>query len=128
MLGLRQKHWRRFGAALAGLALYAQLAFAGWAALSVATSDAAFGRHALCLADATTRLAEPADHAPIAPAHTHNGFCCLWHQAPGVQPVAIFTPLPIAYAHIVRIEPGDAPFIDGPRCDPANARAPPALA
>jgi len=133
MIGLRDPGMRRFGASLAGLALYLQLALAGSGMLPLATAGEpadAIGGHALCLAGdgGAAQPAAPADRAPIAPAHDHTAFCCLWHPLPGVAPQAAMAPLPIAYDSIALTERGDAAFIPGPRHGPANARAPPTLA
>jgi hypothetical protein len=133
MKGLRDKSLRRFGASLAGIALYLQLVFAGWGMLAMvapAQSGDAFGGHALCLAgtDSTTQPAAPADGAPVAPTHDHGAFCCLWHPLPGVAPQAALAPLLIAYAGIAHRERGGETFIPVPRHRPANARAPPTLA
>jgi hypothetical protein len=131
MIGRRDKSWRRIGAALAGAALYAQLAFASWGMLALAAPGSqsdAFGGHALCLAaqDGAAPTTPPAD-APAAPIHDHGAFCCLWHPLPGLQPFAAATPVPVAYADIARGHFGEAPFIAEPRRGPANARAPPNL-
>ena len=129
---MRNKAWRRFGASLAGLALYLQLALAGWGTLALAPEadpTDPFGGHALCLAaGGAAQPAAPADQAPTAPTHDHTAFCCLWHSLPGVEPMAALAPQPIAYASIARGGRDDAPFIPGPRRSPANARAPPTLA
>jgi hypothetical protein len=132
MSGLRDKSLRRLGAALAALALYLQLAFAGGAMLALAAPDAAadaLNGHALCLAGGgTTTPAAPADSIPVAPAHEHGAFCCLWHPLPGIAPQAASAPLPIAYAAVALTARADATAIPGPRRGPANARAPPTLA
>jgi hypothetical protein len=130
MIALRDKSWRRFGATLAGLALYLQLAFAGWGMLALATpGDAAdaLGGHALCLAgdrDAAQPTA-PADSGPVAPVHDHGAFCCLWHPLPGLTPQAALTPRPIAYAAIGHDERAASTFHPGPHRGSAKARAPP---
>ena len=131
MSGLRDKSMRRLGASLAGLALYLQLAFAVSGMLPTPDEPAdALGGHALCLSAAggAAPPAAPADQVPVAPSHDHASLCCLWHSLPGVAPQAAAAPLPIAYSGIARSEPGDTPFIPGPRRGPANARAPPTLA
>src|SRR5271170_8107844 len=132
MIGLRDKSLRRLGASLAGLALYVQLAFAGWGMLATATPGEpadAFGGHALCLAavDGTTQPAAPTNDVPAAPAHDHAALCCLWHSLPGVTPQAALAPLPVAYAGLAHSEFGNTAFIPGPRRGPVNARAPPIL-
>jgi hypothetical protein len=130
MIGLRDPWMKRFAASLGGLALYLQLAFAasGMLALAAPSDPAnAFGGHALCLAGGgATQPAAPSDGTPVAPAHDHVAFCCLWHPMPGAAPQAAFAPRPIAYANVEHSEHGDVTFIPGPRRGPANARAPPA--
>jgi len=128
MIGLRDQSWRRFGAALSGLALGLQLMLSSLGlAMTAAAADPmdAFGGHALCLAGGLT---PPAGEAPVPPGHSHFAFCCLWHQIPGVQPVAVTAPVPVAFAYIAPIERGMAAFTPGPQRGPANARAPPTLA
>jgi hypothetical protein len=131
MAGLRKVFWQRIGAALAGVALYSQLAFASWGMLALATPDAAgdaLGGHALCLAaqSGPGQPAQPQD-APAPTTHEHGAFCCLWHQFPAVPPTAAATAEPVAYAAIARSDIANLPLIAGPRQDPANARAPPTL-
>jgi hypothetical protein len=132
MIGLRDKSLKRFGASLAGLALYLQLAFASWGMPALATPDEpadALGGHALCLAgESGTPQPAPADNGPVAPVHDHFAFCCLWHPLPGVAPQAALALRPVAYAATAHDEAGDATFIPGPQRGPANARAPPPLA
>lgn len=124
MIGMRGKSWRRFGASLSGLALGLQLMLSSLG-LVIATASAdpaeAFAGHALCIAGGGT---QPAD-APAAPAHDHAGFCCLWHQLPGIQPLAAALPVPLTVAYAAPIERGMAAFTPGPQRGPANARAPP---
>jgi hypothetical protein len=133
MTGWRDKSFRRLGAALAGLALAVQLAFASWGMPALATPGDpadAFGPHALCLAGDPGKAAPetpPARPAPAAPAHDHGAFCCLWHPLPGVAPMAAAAPLPVAYAAITRGDLADSRFLPGLRHRPANARAPPTL-
>jgi len=132
MFALRDKPLKIFGATLAGLALYLQLAFASWGMLAVAaqaTPSDALGAHALCLAGRAGEPQQPAppDGAPIAPAHDHPAFCCLWHSPPAITPTAVPSALPTAYTRIARGTPGDAPFIPGLHRSPANARGPPTL-
>jgi hypothetical protein len=93
--------------------------------LAAASADPteAFSGHALCLAGGGS----PPSDAPSAPAHNHAGFCCLWHQIPGVQPVAVAAPLPTAFIFVAPTERGLAAFTPGPQRGPANARAPPTL-
>jgi hypothetical protein len=127
MIGLRTKTWRRFGTSLAGLALGLQLMLSSLGlAMTAAAADPAdaFGGHALCLAGGATL---PAGEAP-APAHNHFALCCLWHQLPGLQPVAATAPVPVAFIHVTSSQPHLAAFIAGPRRGPVNARAPPTLA
>jgi hypothetical protein len=130
MIGRRDKSWRRIGVALAGAALYLQLAFASWGMLALAAgapSDA-FGGHALCLAaQGGAAPTTPPANAPAAPIHDHGAFCCLWHPLPGLQPFATAPPLPAAYADIARGDLREVSFIAAPRRGPANARAPPDL-
>jgi hypothetical protein len=130
MIGLRDKSLRRLGASLAGLALYVQLAFAGWGMLATTTPGEpadAFGGHALCLAgiDGAIQPATPGDNAPAAPTHDHAALCCLWHSLSGVTPQAALAPRPVTYTSLAHSKFGDAVFIPGPRHGPANARAPP---
>ena len=132
MIGLRDKPMRRFGALLAGLAIYMQLAFASsgmWSLPTQADPLDALETHALCLAveGGATQPPRRTDHPPAAPSHDHAAFCCLWHQVPGVQTVAALVPKPAVFAIIVAINSA-APFVPFRRHDPANARAPPNLA
>jgi hypothetical protein len=124
MIGLRSNTWRRFGASLTGLALGLQLMLSSLglviAAASADPADA-FGGHALCLSGSAT---SPAGDTP-APAHNHLGFCCLWHQLPGIEPVAVSVLVPLAFGYVTPSHPGLAAFTPGPRRGPANARAPP---
>ena len=126
MIGMRDKSWRRFGAALTGLALSLQLMLSSLGLVNAASADppAAFSGHALCLAGGGN---QPVD-APAVPVHNHAGFCCLWHQISGVEPVAAALPVPIVVAYAAPIERDIAAFTPGPRRGPANARAPPTLA
>lgn len=126
MIGLRNKSWRRFGASLTGLALGLQLMLSSLGLVIAASTNPAeaFAGHALCVAGGAT---SPAD-APSVPAHAHFGFCCLWHQISGIQPVAATVPIPVAFAYVGPSEQSLAAFIPGPQRGPANARAPPILA
>ena len=127
MIGLRNQRWRRFGASLTGLALGLQLMLSSFGlVMTAATTEPAdaFGGHALCLAGGAT---PPAGEAPTPPANSHFAFCCLWHQLPGLQPVAATAPTPVAFAYVEPFERGLAAFTPGPRRGPANARAPPIL-
>jgi hypothetical protein len=122
---------RRFGASLAVFALYLQLAFAtcNTFAASGGPQDA-FAEHALCLSAATVS-AQPAsshDQAPTAPEHHHTAFCCLWHQLPCLQPVAVRALGHVVLATITHDGPGDTSFRPGPQRGPGNARDPPILA
>jgi hypothetical protein len=133
MIGLRHKSLRRFGAALAGIAVYLQLAFASLGMLAMATpSEPAdgFAGHALCLAAAggTTQSPAPADSIPTTPVHDHLAFCCLWHSTPGFISQLSLVPLPVAYAGIRYRDSDNDTFIPGRQRGPANARAPPTLA
>jgi Protein of unknown function (DUF2946) len=126
MIGLRGRSWRRLGASLSGLALGLQLILSSFGlALTAGTADPAetFG-HALCLADGVT---PPAGNAPASPVHSHFASCCLWHQIPGVEPVALSVPAPIAVAYVTAAERGVAAFAPGPQRGPRRARAPPIL-
>lgn len=131
MLGLRDKRMRRFGAAIAGLAVYLQLAFASWGMLALPTASdptAALSAHALCLAgDPGTSRTPPADTGPVAPAHDHFALCCLWHSLPGVTPEAALTPVPVAYTAVTAAEGRATVFHTAPPRGPAEARAPPIL-
>ena len=93
--------------------------------LVIATASAdpaeAFAGHALCLAGGAN---QPAD-SPAVPAQNHAGFCCLWHQIAGVEPVAAALPVPGVVTYAAPIERGMAAFTPGPQRGPANARAPP---
>jgi len=133
MIGSRDIRFRRLGAAMAALALYLQLAFAGWGMLALAAHGDpgdAFSEHALCLAGLgdTQQPTAPTDGAPSTPGHDHLAFCCLWHAAPGVAPQTAFLPQPIAYAAGGHHEPDTLAFTPAPRRSPVNARAPPPLA
>jgi hypothetical protein len=128
---LRDSPVGRLSAALAGLALYLQLAFAGPGMLAHATSADAVGllaEHALCLAGESGTKPQPANDAPTLPGHDHTLFCCLWHPLPGVAPQTAAAPLPVAYATVAHSEFSVVPIIPGPLHGPANARAPPTLA
>jgi len=74
----------------------------------------------LCLGGET-----PRSDAPSAPVHNHVGFCCLWHQSPGVQPIAVTVPVPVAFSYVAAAERGATTFTPGPQRGPASARAPP---
>jgi len=134
MIGLRRRYWRRWGAALSGLALGVQLmlATAGLVIAAAAAPADALGPHALCLAGArdgdTGRPAQPADGAPGTPIHAHAALCCLWHQVPAVAPVAALPSQPAVYALVFVVEPRPASLVPGPGYGPHNARAPPTLA
>lgn len=126
---LRDSSVRRFSAALAGLALYLQLAFAGPGMLALAASSDPIDQlaaHALCLGGGSSTNPQPADGAPTPPGHDHSLFCCLWHPLPGVAPQTALPPAPVAYATIALRDLGNLPVIPGPSHGPANARAPPA--
>jgi hypothetical protein len=133
MTGRRHRSWRRVGAGVSGLALAFQLMLSSLS-LVIAAAPAnpltALNSHALCLSDDATapQPAPPAGGVPAAPAHDHVAFCCLWHQIPGLQPIAALPAQPAAYVHAIAVSPGMAAFNPGPRYDPANARAPPTLA
>ena len=91
---------------LAGLALYLQLAFASWGALATQAEPVdALAEHALCLAtqDGSSQPARPADQAPRPPAHHHAASCCLWHQFPGLEPVATPTPQAVPHVKVTRL-------------------------
>jgi hypothetical protein len=130
MNGMRDRRFRRFGAFVAGLALYLQLALVGAGALPVTSGVPAdaLGDHALCLAGGGNAPTQPADNAPAAPTHDHTLFCCIWHSLAGIAPQAAPTPLPLSYAALALGEPHDIALIAASRHKPANARAPPTLA
>jgi hypothetical protein len=131
MHALCDRSVRRLTAAIAGLALYLQLAFAGPGLLTIgAPGDpiASLAEHALCLAAQTGGSQQPADDAPAVPAHDHSLFCCLWHPLPGVAPQAAQATRPVAYAIVAVAERAGSASRPGPYRGPANARAPPALA
>ncbi len=129
MIGLPDKTLRQFGAALAALAVYLQLAFAGWgmpALPKVGDPAVAFGGHALCLAgDSDASRRTPADTPPTVPAHDHSALCCLWHSLPGVTPQAALAPLPVIYAAVAHDDGRASVFHTGRPRGPAKARAPP---
>lgn len=130
MHALRDSSASRLLAAIAGLALYLQLAFAGPGMLALGDPTGSVGllaEHALCLAAQTGSDQQPADNVPTAPAHDHSIFCCLWHPLPGVAPQAAAALLPVSYASLAPSEPDAAALLSGPRHRPANARAPPIL-
>lgn len=129
MIGLRDKPMRRFGAALAALVLYVQLALSVGAPALAASDDAdPLGPHALCLAAADGAAPiQPADGTPAAPAHIHGDLCCLLHLTAAAPQPATVIPVPIAYAGAAVATTRTAAFIPGPRHDPRNARAPPSL-
>jgi hypothetical protein len=125
MRALRDISWRRFGASLTGLALGMQLMLSSLGLVLTAASASAadgFYGHALCLGGES-----PRSDSPTAPVHNHVGFCCLWHQIPGVQPVALSIPAPVAVAYVTATGRGAPVFAPGPQRGPARARAPPSL-
>jgi len=125
MRTLRGKSWRRFGVSLTGLALGMQLMLSSLGLVLTAASASAadgFYGHALCLGGES-----PRSDSPTAPVHNHVGFCCLWHQIPGVQPVTVTVPVPVAFSYVVAAACGIAAFTPGPQRGPARARAPPSL-
>src|SRR5215472_9700510 len=119
MIALRDKPWWRFGAVLAGLAIYLQLALAGLAGVPLAAGSAAtdgLAEHALCLAGASDqRQQPPGDPAPVAPAHDHTLFCCLWHSPAAPAPDAAHIPVPVAYVVAAPQESGGPSLAPGPR-------------
>jgi hypothetical protein len=126
---LRDSSVRRLSAALAGLALYLQLAFAGPGMLALAASSDSIDQlaaHALCLGGGSSTDPQPADGGPTLPGHDHSLFCCLWHPLPGVAPQAALPPALVAYATIALRDLGRLALVNGPSHGPANARAPPA--
>jgi hypothetical protein len=128
MHALRDSTVRRLLAAIASLALYLQLAFAGPGMLALSVSPDTVGslaEHALCLAAPGGERQQPADNGPAAPVHDHSDFCCLWHPLSGLASQTTATPLPVGYASVTPSELGTAALISGPRHRPANARAPP---
>lgn len=127
---MRDRRFRRFGAFVAGLALYLQLAFVGAGALPVTAGVPAdaLGQHALCLAGGGNAPAQPADNAPAPPTHDHTLFCCLWHSLPSIAPQTAQAAAPIAYTIVALTKPDSAALTRGPYRGPGNARAPPALA
>ena len=130
MHALRDSPIRRLPAALAGLALYLQLAFAGPGMLAVAVPagpTGLFAEHALCLAGGEQQPATPDDGAPSAP-HAHDPFCCLFHAIPALTPQAAAPPVPVSYAVLKRQGPADIVFVPAPQYGSVNARAPPTLA
>ena len=130
MIGLRRKSWRLYGASVAVLAfcLQVMLSSAGLLALESSTDPIkALASHALCLGDWQNAVppAVPGNTPPGAPAQHHFAFCCLWHQLPGVTPVAMLPAQPTYHARAVSVELRVAAVIPGPRYGPRNARAPP---
>jgi hypothetical protein len=126
MIGFCDRRLRRFATALAGLAVYLQLAFASWGLLTTAADPAeALAGHALCFAADSDAARTPPDTGPVAPAHHHFAFCCLWHSLPGVTPQAALTPLPVTYAAVSLDTRNAAVFRPGPHRGQAKARAPP---
>ena len=128
MIGLRDKRMRRFGAAIAGLAVYLQLAFASWGMLALPTAvdpSDALASHALCLAGDSASRTPPA--VPVAPAHDHFAFCCLWHSLPGITPQAALTLVPVTYIAVAHDAGGATVFHTGRPRGPAEARAPPTV-
>ncbi len=126
---MRDRSLRRLGTVLAGLGLYLQLAFAGFAALTLAAPAdpvEALAGHALCLAGDPNAPA-PGDSGPAAPKHDHFAFCCLWHAPPGLTAQAARAPLPVAYAAVAPVVAPAATLPPGPHHSPANARAPPTV-
>jgi hypothetical protein len=128
MIGLRDKGLRRFGAALAALAVSLQLALASWGMLALSPAGEAadaFGGHALCLAASDNASPAPSDTGQTIPAHNHAAFCCSWHSPPGITPQAALTTLPVAYAPVA-LDAATATVIEtAPPRGPAAARAPP---
>jgi hypothetical protein len=129
MMSLRRSRIGRFGASLAGLALSVQLLIASWGLALLAAADPAdpFAEHALCLAGDDGKSA-PSRPAQPAPAHVHDGLCCLGHVPTDLQPSVASAPQPVAYIEIAAASVADDAFIPGASHRPANARAPPTLA
>lgn len=127
----RRRPWFRFGATLAGMALYLQLAFASWSLVTAAPPggpDNEFHGHALCLAGQIEDAAPAAPAgAPTAPAHVHDALCCLFHPLPAVPTHTAAVPLPVSYAEIGHSGFRGASPVSTLRHDPRNARAPPRL-
>jgi len=126
---LRDSSVRRLSVALAGLAFYLQLAFAGpsmFALASLPGSIDELALHAMCGAAQTENHSQPGDNTPAPPTHDHALFCCLWHPLPGVAPQAVQAALPIAYAIVALAERDGSALVPGPYHGAANARAPPA--
>ena len=129
MIGWRGRNWRRLGAALGGAALYAQLLFASWGMLALASPadpESAFG-HALCLAGQDGNSQPTAPEPPASSPHTHCTLCALWHAQVALHPAAPSIPLPIAYDGLAprALEPQQPAVARLDR--PPNARAPPTL-
>jgi len=131
MIAPRYRPWKRAGTALAGLAMAFQLMLSAFGlTISVVPVNPldALASHVLCLSgEAAPQPAAPTHDSP-APAHDHFAFCCLWHQLPGVEPVASLPAQPAVYA-----SPADAPLVPQPfspshQRGPVRARAPPSLA
>lgn len=130
MHALRDSPIKRLPAALAGLALYLQLAFAGPGMLALtvpAGPTGLFAEHALCLAGGGRQPAAPNDGAPSAP-HAHDPFCCLFYAVPALTPQADFASAPVAYVRVVIGARGDDALPAAATHGPGNARAPPLLA
>jgi hypothetical protein len=129
MMSLRRSRIGRFAASLAGLALAVQLLIASWGLALLAPADPTdpFAEHALCLAGDDGK-ATPSQPAQPAPAHVHDGLCCLGHIPAGLQPSVASAPQAVAYIEIATASAADDAFIPDASQRPANARAPPTLA
>jgi hypothetical protein len=129
MTGLRNNFWRRFGTSLTGFALGLQLMLSSLGLViagAAADPAAGFDPSAICH---TGGESPPANsQGPATPAHNHVAYCCLWHQAPAIQPAVAAASAPAIFAYLVPSHPRSVAFSPNPRRGPINARAPPPLA
>jgi hypothetical protein len=131
MIALRHRAWKRAGAGLAGLAIAFQLMLSTLGptiAAGPAEPIDALAGHALCLSGQPARQPAVPTHDSPAPARDHFAFCCLWHQLPGVEPLAAQPVQPAVYASLSEAPHFRQSFIPSHRRGPLRARAPPSLA
>jgi hypothetical protein len=126
-LRLANKGWsgRPLVALIAVFALSLRLAWPAPPIALVATIDANFGEHALCLA-AGSEAPLPGNEAPAAPSEHDGGHCCLFHAVSGPVSLPPAIAVRVAFAETVLAPPADAPYrapVYPPGTSPA--RAPP---
>jgi hypothetical protein len=129
MTGLRNYFWRRFGTSLTGFALGLQLMLSSLSLViagAAADPAAGFDPSAICHTNGESTPAN--SQGPTTPAHNHAAYCCLWHQAPAIQPTVAAAAAPTVFAYLLPSQSRPVAFSPNPRRGPVNARAPPTLA